>query len=168
MTESFLTASDSGLFPSGASGDTNDAAGGITRMLDMGVEDYLLTSTINAILAQRLVRTLGSGAREPVKLLPEVAAEVGFATFLDQDSYTVYRPVPSEENPTGYFGRTSILELLKMTDSIRRLIMQQATSGEIHDMAVQQGMRTMYQDGLLKCLQGVTTLEEVLRVTQES
>ena len=147
---------------------TNDAAGGITRMLDMGVEDYLLTSTINAILAQRLVRTLGSGAREPVKLLPEVAAEVGFAAFLEQDSYTVYRPVPSEENPTGYFGRTSILELLQMTDSIRRLIMQQATSGEIHDMAVQQGMRTMYQDGLLKCLQGVTTLEEVLRVTQES
>ena len=147
---------------------TNDAAGGITRMLDMGVEDYLLTSTINAILAQRLVRTLGSGAREPVKLLPEVAAEVGFAAFLEQDSYTVYRPVPSEENPTGYFGRTSILELLQMTDSIRRLIMQQATSGEIHDMAVQQGMRTMYQDGLLKCLQGVTTLEEILRVTQDS
>ena len=147
---------------------TNDAAGGITRMLDMGVEDYLLTSTINSILAQRLVRTLGSGAREAVKLLPEVAAEVGFGTFLEQDSYTVYRPIPTEDNPSGYFGRTSILELLQMTDSIRRLVMQQATSGEIHDMAVQQGMRTMYQDGLLKCLQGVTTLEEVLRVTQDS
>ena len=103
-----------------------------------------------------------------MKLLPEVAAEIGFGTFLEQDSYTVYRPIPSEENPSGYFGRTSILELLQMTDSIRRLIMQQATSGEIHDMAVQQGMRTMYQDGLLKCLQGVTTIEEVLRVTQES
>ena len=147
---------------------TNDAAGGITRMLDMGVEDYLLTSTINAILAQRLVRTLGKGAREKVQLLPEVAAEIGFGSFLEQDSYTVYRPIATEENPTGYYGRTSILELLQMTDSIRRLIMQQATSGEIHDMAVQQGMRTMYQDGLLKCLQGVTTLEEVLRVTQES
>ena len=147
---------------------TNDAAGGITRMLDMGVEDYLLTSTINAILAQRLVRTLGKGAREKVQLLPEVAAEIGFATFLEQDSYTVFRPIATEENPTGYYGRTSILELLQMTDSIRRLIMQQATSGEIHDMAVQQGMRTMYQDGLLKCLQGVTTLEEVLRVTQEA
>jgi general secretion pathway protein E len=147
---------------------TNDAAGGITRMLDMGVEDYLLTSTINAILAQRLVRTLGKGAREKVQLLPEVAAEIGFGNFLEQDSYTVYRPIATEENPTGYYGRTSILELLQMTDSIRRLIMQQATSGEIHDMAVQQGMRTMYQDGLLKCLQGVTTLEEVLRVTQEA
>jgi len=147
---------------------TNDAAGGITRMLDMGVEDYLLTSTINAILAQRLVRTLSSGARESVQLLPEVAAEIGFGTFFEQDTYTVFRPIATEENPTGYYGRTSILELLQMTDSIRRLIMQQATSGEIHDMAVQQGMRTMYQDGLIKCLQGVTTLEEVLRVTQEA
>jgi len=147
---------------------TNDAAGGITRMLDMGVEDYLLTSTINAILAQRLVRTIGEGSREAVQLLPEVAAEMGFAEFLEQDTYTVYRPVPTEENPSGYFGRTSILELLQMTDPIRRLIMQQATSGEIHDLAVQEGMRTMYQDGLLKCLAGVTTIEEVLRVTQEA
>ena len=147
---------------------TNDAAGGITRMLDMGVEDYLLTSTVNAILAQRLVRTLSKEAREAVQLLPEVAAEMGFAEFLDQDRYTVYRPVPTEENATGYFGRTSILELLQMSDSIRRLIMQQATSGEIHDLAVQEGMRTMYRDGLLKCLQGVTTIEEILRVTQEA
>ena len=103
-----------------------------------------------------------------VQLLPEVAAEMGFAEFLEQDTYTVYRPVPTEENPTGYFGRTSILELLQMTDPIRRLIMQKATSGEIHDLAVQEGMRTMYQDGLLKCLAGVTTIEEVLRVTQEA
>ena len=147
---------------------TNDAAGGITRMLDMGVEDYLLTSTVNAILAQRLVRTLSQESREPVQLLPEVAAEMGFGAFLQQDSYTVYRPIPTEENPTGYYGRTSILELLQMSDSIRRLVMQQATSGAIHDMAVQEGMRTMYQDGLLKCLQGVTTVEEVLRVTQEA
>ena len=147
---------------------TNDAAGGITRMLDMGVEDYLLTSTVNAILAQRLVRTLSEGAREAVQLLPEVAAEMGFGEFIEQDSYTVYRPVPTEENATGYFGRTSILELLQMSDAIRRLIMQKATSGEIHDLAVQEGMRTMYQDGLLKCLQGVTTIEEVLRVTQEA
>ncbi len=147
---------------------TNDAAGGITRMLDMGVEDYLLTSTVNAILAQRLVRTMGEGGREAVQLLPEVAAEMGFGEFLEQDSYTVYRPVATEDNPTGYFGRTSILELLQMTDAIRRLIMQKATSGEIHELAVQEGMRTMYQDGLLKCLRGVTTIEEVLRVTQEA
>jgi len=147
---------------------TNDAAGGITRMLDMGVEDYLLTSTVNAILAQRLVRTLGKGAKDAVQLLPEVAEEMGFGLFLKQDSYTVYRPLATEENPTGYYGRTSILELLQMSDPIRRLIMQKATSGEIHELAVSEGMRTMYQDGLIKCLQGVTTLEEVLRVTQEA
>ena len=80
----------------------------------------------------------------------------------------VYRPLPSEENPNGYRGRTTIMELLLMTDPIRRLIMKHATAGEIQDLAVSEGMRTMYQDGLNKCLQGVTTLEEVLRVTQES
>jgi general secretion pathway protein E len=147
---------------------TNDAAAGITRMLDMGVEDYLLTSTVNVILAQRLVRTISKGAREAVQLLPEVAAEMGFREYLEQDSYTVYRPVPTEDNASGYFGRTSIMELLQMSDSIRRLIMQKASSGEIHELAVKEGMRTMYQDGLMKCLQGVTTLEEVLRVTQEA
>ena len=147
---------------------TNDAAGGITRMMDMGVEDYLLTSTVNAIMAQRLVRTLSKGARESVELLPEMAAEMGFNEIVEQDSYTVFRPIPTDENPTGYYGRTTILELLQMSDPIRRLIMQGATAGEIHDQSVKEGMRTMYQDGLLKCLQGVTTIEEVLRVTQEA
>jgi general secretion pathway protein E len=147
---------------------TNDAAGGVTRMLDMGVEDYLLTSTVNAILAQRLVRTLDPNSRESYELLPEVADEIGMTRLKQQDRYVVYRPLPSEENPTGYRGRTTIMELLLMTDPIRRLIMKHATAGEIQDMAVSEGMRTMYQDGLNKCLQGTTTLEEVLRVTQES
>ena len=147
---------------------TNDAAGGVTRMLDMGVEDYLLTSTVNAILAQRLVRTLDPIHRESYELLPEVAKEIGMTRLKEQDRYVVYRPLPSEENPNGYRGRTTIMELLLMTDPIRRLIMKHATAGEIQDLAVAEGMRTMYQDGLNKCLQGVTTLEEVLRVTQES
>jgi len=147
---------------------TNDAASGITRMLDMGVEDYLLTSTVNALLAQRLVRTLHPDFREPVKLLPEVAEELGFTRLLRQDEYIVYRPVPTPENPSGYFGRTSIMELLPMSDPMRRLVMQHATSGELQKQAVAEGMRTMYQDGLLKCLRGVTTVEEVLRVTQEA
>jgi general secretion pathway protein E len=146
---------------------TNDAAGGVTRMLDMGVEDYLLTSTVNAILAQRLVRTLDPQTREPVEVLPEVAREIGLTAFGERDQYVVYKPGTSEENPTGYRGRTSILELLTMTDPIRRLVMQHATAGEIADRAVKEGMRTMYLDGLKKCLAGVTTVEEVLRVTQE-
>jgi general secretion pathway protein E len=147
---------------------TNDAAGGITRMLDMGVEDYLLTSTVNAILAQRLVRTLDAAHREPYEVMPEMAQELGLTECVEQDKYMVYRPVPSAEIPSGYRGRTSILELLTMSDAIRRLIMQHGTAGEIQNMAVSEGMRTMYQDGLNKCLQGVTTLDEVLRVTQEA
>jgi len=147
---------------------TNDAAGGVTRMLDMGVEDYLLTSTVNAILAQRLVRTLDSASCEPYELLPEVAQEIGLTALGDKERYVFYRPVPTEANPTGYHGRTSILELLTMSDPIRRLIMQHATSGELEERAVAEGMRTMYLDGLNKCLKGVTTLDEVLRVTQEA
>jgi general secretion pathway protein E len=147
---------------------TNDAAGGVTRMLDMGVEDYLLTSTVNAILAQRLVRTLDPQSREPYELLPEVARELGLADLAENGNYQFYRPQPSEENPTGYRGRTSILELLEMSDSVRRLVMQHATSGELQDQAVAEGMRTMYQDGLIKCQQGMTSLDEILRVTQEA
>ena len=147
---------------------TNDAAGGVTRMMDMGVEDYLLTSTVNAILAQRLVRTLDPAYREPYEVLPEMAREIGLTEFGEREQYTVYRPVTSVEIPSGYRGRTSILELLTMSDPIRRLIMQRGTAGEIQDLAVNEGMRTMYQDGLNKCLQGITTLDEVLRVTQEA
>jgi len=147
---------------------TNDAAGGVIRMLDMGVEDYLLTSTVNSILAQRLVRTLVPAHREPYEVLPEMAQEIGLTQFGKQDKYMVYRPVPTEEIPSGYRGRTSILELLTMSDPIRRLIMRHGTAGEIQDLAVSEGMQTMYQDGLSKCLQGITTLDEVLRVTQEA
>jgi general secretion pathway protein E len=147
---------------------TNDAAGGVTRMLDMGVEDYLLTSTVNAILAQRLVRTLDAGSREPYEVLPEVAKEIGLTQLVPEGPYVFYRSVPTAENPTGYRGRTSILELLPMSDPIRRLIMRHATSGEIEKNAVAEGMRTMYFDGLNKCLRGITTLDEVLRVTQEA
>lgn len=147
---------------------TNDAAGGVTRMMDMGVEDYLLTSTVNAILAQRLVRTLVPAHRELYEVLAEMAQEIGLTQFGKRDKYMVYRPVPTDEIPSGYRGRTSILELLTMSDPIRRLIMRHGTAGEIQDLAVSEGMQTMYQDGLSKCLQGITTLDEVLRVTQEA
>ncbi len=146
---------------------TNDAAGGVTRMLDMGVEDYLLTSTVNGILAQRLVRTLDPDTREAVEVLPEVARELGMTELGERDRYVVYKPVASEDNPTGYRGRTTILELLSMTDPIRRLVMQHATAGEIEAQAIKEGMRTMYLDGLKKCLEGTTTVEEILRVTQD-
>jgi len=147
---------------------TNDAAGGVTRMMDMGVEDYLLTSTVNAILAQRLVRTLDPETRESYEVLPELASELGLPDLDGGERYRFYRARTSDENPTGYRGRTSILELLEMSDPIRRLVMKHATAGELQDLAVSEGMRSMYQDGLIKCQTGVTTLDEILRVTQEA
>ena len=104
----------------------------------------------------------------PGLLLVEVVEEIGLKELGERDRYVFYRPVPTEANPNGYHGRTSILELLAMTDPIRRMVMRHATSGEIQDLAVSEGMRTMYFDGLNKCLAGVTTLEEVLRVTQDA
>lgn len=147
---------------------TNDAAGGITRMLDMGVEDYLLTSTVNAIMAQRLVRRLDPATREPYEVLPEMIEELGLERLTDERPIRLYRPGSSEAVPTGYKGRTGIHEVLIVSDEIRRMVMRQATSGEIERQAVAEGMRTMYEDGLMKALSGETSAEEVLRVTQEA
>ncbi len=147
---------------------TNDASGGITRMLDMGVEDYLLTSTVNGILAQRLVRKLYQETAQKEILTPEVVKSMGLDKLVKQDEYAFYKPVPSENNLTGYSGRMSILEFLEMSDAIRRLIMNHATAGEIQAQACKEGMTTIYEDGLLKCLEGKTSYEEILRVSQDN
>ena len=147
---------------------TNDAAGGVTRMLDMGVEDYLLTSTVNAIMAQRLVRRLDPDTREAYQALPEFVEELGLRALTDADPVTLYRAGTSEISPTGYRGRTGIHEILLMSDEIRRMVMKHATSTEIERQARAEGMRTMYEDGLLKALSGETSAEEILRVTQET
>ena len=146
---------------------TNNAAGGVTRLLDMGVEDYLLTSTVNGILAQRLVRRLEPTHAERYEPTPEVIEEFGLRRLQPEGTIYLYRPKPSAAAPTGYFGRTTIMEFLVMSDPIRRLVMQHATAGDIERLAREEGMRTMYEDGLVKSLAGVTTVEEVLRVTQE-
>jgi general secretion pathway protein E len=147
---------------------TNNAAGGITRLLDMGVEDYLLTSTVNGILAQRLVRRIEPIHREAYAALPEVVEEFKLRRYTQADPVMLQRPMPSALTATGYLGRTTIMEFLVMADPIRRLIMQHADMGKIEAEARELGMRTMYEDGLVKALDGVTTIEEVLRVTQES
>ena len=147
---------------------TNNAAGGITRMLDMGVEDYLLTSTVNGILAQRLVRRLDRSVAQAYEPLPEFVKEFHLESFTDERPIKLYKPGSSIANPTGYYGRTTIMEFLVMSDSIRRQIMQHAGMGDIEQQARSEGMRTMYEDGLVKAMQGHTTIEEVLRVTQES
>ena len=144
---------------------TNDAASGITRLLDMGVEDYLLTSTINGILAQRLVRRLCPHCREPYEALPELAAR--FTRFKPTGPVKLYRPTGCDHcNGTGYRGRLVITEVLLMTDPIRKLVLSHATATEIQRVAMAEGMATMYEDGLRKSMEGRTTVEEVLRVAE--
>jgi general secretion pathway protein E len=147
---------------------TNSAAGGLTRMLDMGVEDYLLASTVNAILAQRLVRRLDPATAEAYEPLPEMVAELGLDKLTRERPIRLYRPRPSSGNPNGYHGRLAIIEQLTMNDTLRRLLMQHAGASDIERAAREAGMRTMYEDGLRKALAGLTTVEEVLRVTQEA
>ncbi|MDX2300722.1 MAG: type II secretion system ATPase GspE [Xanthomonadaceae bacterium] len=147
---------------------TNNAAGGITRLLDMGVEDYLLTSTVNGILAQRLVRRLEPTHAERYEALPEVIEQFGLRRFQPEGTIYLYRPMPSALTPTGYLGRTTIMEFLVMNDRLRRLVMQHAGMGDLEVAARECGMRTMYEDGLIKAMAGVTTIEEVLRVTEEA
>lgn len=147
---------------------TNDAASTINRLLDMGMDDYLLTSTVNGILAQRLVRTLCSHCRQPYQALPEVVEEMQLARYVRSGPVTLYRPVGCDQcGGTGYMGRLSIVEFLVMSDSIRSLVMRHVTAGEIRQQAISEGMQTMYENGLSKAVAGVTTIEEILRVTRE-
>ena len=147
---------------------TNDAASGVTRLLDMGVEDYLLTSTINGILGQRLVRSLCPHCREPYDALPELAAR--FTRFQPEGPGPIrlYRPGGCELcNGSGYRGRLVISEVLLMTDTIRKLVLSHATASAIQRVAMDEGMATMYEDGLRKAMDGRTTVEEVLRVAED-
>ncbi|MFA7240699.1 MAG: type II secretion system ATPase GspE [Sulfuricellaceae bacterium] len=147
---------------------TNDAASTINRLLDMGMDDYLLTSTVNGILAQRLVRTLCLHCREAHAALPEVVEEMQLGRFTHDSPIMLYRPVGCEQcGGTGYKGRLSIVELLVMSDAIRSLVMRHVTAGEIRQQAIAEGMQTLYENGLRKAVMGVTTIEEVLRVTRE-
>jgi general secretion pathway protein E len=147
---------------------TNDAPSTVNRLLDMGVEDYLLTSTVIGILAQRLVRTLCPACREPHDALPELVQEMGLRKFAPTGPITLWKPRGCAECAnTGYTGRVGIVEMLTMSDAVRSLVMRHATAGELRAQALADGMLTMYDDGLRKALKGVTTFEEVLRVTRE-
>ncbi len=147
---------------------TNNAAGGITRLLDMGVEDYLLSSTVNGILAQRLVRRVEPTHAQPYVALPEVVQEFKLEQYTEDRPIRLFKPTPSNLTPTGYLGRTTIMEFLVMSDPLRRLVMKHADMGVIEQAAREEGMRTMYEDGLIKAISGTTTIEEVLRVCQDS
>jgi general secretion pathway protein E len=147
---------------------TNNAASTITRLLDMGVEDYLVTSTLNGALGQRLARKLCEHCREPYAAPPELVRKLRLADAADDRPVTLYRPRGCERcNGSGYFGRIAITELLVMSDAIGRLVLQHAEAREIQRVAVSEGMTTMYEDGMLKARAGVTSIEEVLRVTRD-
>jgi general secretion pathway protein E len=148
---------------------TNDAASTVNRLLDMGVDDYLLTSTVVGILAQRLVRKLCPHCKEPYQAVPEVVEQLGIAKLAGRGDVTLYHAKGCQHcSNTGYMGRFCILEMLPMTDPLRTLVMKHATSSELKAEAQREGMVTMYEDGMRKALAGHTTFEEVLRVTRES
>ncbi len=148
---------------------TNDAASTVNRLLDMGVEDYLLTSTVIGILAQRLVRTLCPGCKESYTALPEVVDELGLRKFSTKSDVTLYHAKGCKDcGQTGFIGRVSIMEMLPMSDHLRTHVMRHATSTELRAEAIKEGMVTMYEDGMRKAMNGITTFEEVLRVTREN
>jgi general secretion pathway protein E len=143
---------------------TNDAAGAVSRLLEMGVEDYLLASSLLGVLAQRLVRQVCAKCRRPAEVTPAVLRELGG----NGEGVEVYEGTGCEDCAnTGYRGRSGIFELLQVSDMIRPLILKRSSADVIRDAAVQQGMRTLREDGWRTVRTGVTTVAEVVRVTQE-
>jgi general secretion pathway protein E len=137
---------------------TNDAPSAITRLTDMGVENYLITSSLVAVLAQRLVRKICGECRE----------RAGTAQAPDGRRVETWRGAGCERClGTGYSGRVGIFELMEMHEELRSLIMANADAGRLTVAARQHGMRNLREDGWVKIAAGVTTAEEVMRVTQE-
>ncbi len=147
---------------------TNDAASTINRLLDMGVEDYLLTSTVVGIQAQRLVRRLCGHCKTPYQPVAEMVEQMGLRRYSNNKPVTLHHAKGCDRcGHTGYFGRECIMEVLPITDGLRSLVMQHATASELRAAAVALGMETIYENGLKKAVAGITTIEEVLRVTRE-
>ena len=147
---------------------TNTAASAITRLEDMGVERYLITSSVNGVLAQRLVRSLCEDCKEPVELDNASINQTGLRPYVTGANCTVYQAVGCEScMKTGYSGRTGIHELFVLDDVMHGAIMSGADATVLHAAAKEQGMTTLYEDGLRKVLEGVTSMEEVLRVTRD-
>lgn len=143
---------------------TNDSAGAVTRLVEMGVEPFLCASSVIAVQAQRLARLICPNCKESYTPPVESIKQFGLAAFTDTD-IAFYRGRGCDHcKMTGYRGRMGIFELLTVTDRIRGLILQRASSSEIKQCAIEEGMRTMQDDGLRKVLDGITTIEECLRV----
>lgn len=162
---------------------TNSAAGAMPRLLDMGAEPFLISSTLNCILAQRLVRKF-SVEKTKYNMTETEIKELGKYCNLEKILKTLreekiigakasfkgidfYRPKPTKDSPDGYEGRIGIYEILAVTETIKELIIKQSTLDQIQSQAEKEGMRTMVEDGIIKAAQGITSIEEVLRVIIE-
>jgi len=148
---------------------TNDAASGFTRLLDMGVEPFLVASSLEALVAQRLVRTLCPDCKKPAEYSTEYLKEMGFRPQEDDAGVSSLFQAAGCEGcrQTGYRGRTGIYEILTVTDEIRQMVIAQEPSRRIKQLAIEQGMTPLREDGWKKVRTGVTTVEEVIRVTEE-
>jgi type IV pilus assembly protein PilB len=143
---------------------TNDASGAITRLTDMGVEPFLISSSLIAVLAQRLARTICSRCKVAYAPPAEALGRLGSDIQLDQN-VVFYRGQGCDYcRGTGYRGRTGIFELLPVTDPLRGLIVRRAAANEIKAHAIRDGMRTLREDGLEKVMSGISTIDEILRV----
>ncbi|MFH1782742.1 MAG: ATPase, T2SS/T4P/T4SS family [Candidatus Omnitrophota bacterium] len=145
---------------------TNDAAGGVARLLDIGIEPYLLASSVDCFLAQRLVRMICSHCKEEKKVEKSVIAEFGAGD--EAGEIIVYEGKGCEKcKGSGYRGRTAIYEFLVIDEDIRSLILKRVSADEIKKKALEKGMRTLRMDGWEKIKNGLTTISEVIRVTEE-
>lgn len=170
---------------------TNSAAGVLPRLLDMGIEPFLIASTVRTIIGQRLVRRVASKRDSyqstPLEtqnilntvghILPKTQADIAKVSedlgYKDlplggQSAYTLVKGKDTPSSPRGYSGRAGLFEVMDMTEEIQNLVMERATSADIQRMAIEQGMITMRQDGYLKALGGITTIEEVNRVANDA
>ncbi|PID33146.1 type II secretion system protein E [Candidatus Saccharibacteria bacterium] len=170
---------------------TNSAAGVLPRLLDMGIEPFLIASTVNTIIGQRLVRrvaknrdvyqsspletqtiqaTIGHLLPKTQAEIPAISQDLGYKDLplASQNAYTLVRGKDSPQTPRGYSGRAGLYEVMDVTEELQSLIVKRSTSAEIQRLAIEQGMITMRQDGYLKALAGLTTLEEVNRVAADT
>ncbi|MFA6320903.1 MAG: ATPase, T2SS/T4P/T4SS family [Candidatus Omnitrophota bacterium] len=146
---------------------TNDAAGGVTRLVDMGVEPFLVASAVECFIAQRLVRVICKKCKHEAKPDKELLAELGVSGH-NLSQVKIYEGKGCDAcRFTGYKGRTAIYEFLEMSEPIKELVLKRSSSDQIRKKAVELGMRTLRQDGWEKIVMGITTPSEVIRVTQQ-
>jgi type II secretory ATPase GspE/PulE/Tfp pilus assembly ATPase PilB-like protein len=146
---------------------TNDSAGAMTRLLDMGIEPFLVASSIEGVIAQRLVRRICPSCREPIQIDHGLLKRSGFPEEEIEQATLYHGPGCEKCRKLGFRGRSAIFEILMMTDEVRKLVIGRQDASSIKNLALTQGMRTLRDDGWRKMKEGITTLEEVLRVSQE-